>query len=102
MKHQRLQNTTRNEWVTWLWVGLSFIYCTAYGWLQGKENARFIGHSNTVFGDHLEDLPSCDFLFFPKMELKLKGYHFDTVEEIKHALEMHKCKWPQYEFHGVT
>jgi hypothetical protein len=29
------------------------------------------------------DLALCDFFLFPKMELKLKGRRFDTIEEIQ-------------------
>jgi hypothetical protein len=29
------------------------------------------------------DLAPCDFFFFPKMKLKLKGRRFDTIEEIQ-------------------
>jgi hypothetical protein len=31
------------------------------------------------------DLTPCDFFLFPKMKLKLKGRHFDIVEEIQAA-----------------
>jgi len=29
------------------------------------------------------DLATCDFFLFPKMKLKLKGRHFDSIEEIQ-------------------
>jgi hypothetical protein len=29
------------------------------------------------------DLAPCDFFLFPKMNLKLKGLRFDTIEEIQ-------------------
>jgi hypothetical protein len=33
------------------------------------------------------DLVSCDFFLFPKMELKLKGRQFDTIEEVQAKLQ---------------
>jgi len=32
---------------------------------------------------HSPDLATCDFFLFPKMELKLKGLRFDTIEAIQ-------------------
>jgi dipeptidase len=37
---------------------------------------------------HSPDLAPCDFLLFPKMNTKLKGRKFDTVEEIQAETQM--------------
>jgi hypothetical protein len=36
------------------------------------------------------DLTFCDFFLFPKMNLKLKGHRFDTIEEIQ--AESHRMR----------
>lgn len=34
------------------------------------------------------NLAACNFSFFPKIKLKLRGCHVDTVEEIQHKAQM--------------
>jgi hypothetical protein len=43
-----------------------------------KNNMTVITHP-----PDLPDLASCDFSLFPRLMIKLKGYHFDTTEVIK-------------------
>jgi len=33
------------------------------------------------------DIAPCDFFLFPKMKLKIKGWHFDSIEEIQTKLQ---------------
>jgi hypothetical protein len=37
---------------------------------------------------YLPDLAFCDFTLFPKLKMKLKGRHFETVSDIKRKPEM--------------
>jgi hypothetical protein len=36
---------------------------------------------------YLPDLAPCDFALFPKLKMKLKGRHFETVSDIQRDLQ---------------
>jgi hypothetical protein len=49
------------------------------------KTTEFVTNSNMVIIPHppyLLDLPPCDFTLFPKLKIKLKGRHFETVSDI--------------------
>ena len=61
-------------------------------WRAGAPSHRalvtreFLAHNSIITLPHLPyspDLAPCDFFFFPKMKLQLKGRRFDRVEEIQ-------------------
>jgi hypothetical protein len=43
------------------------------------------------------DLAPCDFALFPKLKMKLKGQHFETVSDIQRILDSIK----ENDFHGT-
>ena len=73
---------------------LSELWCEG-NWLLHEDNApshrtlvtrEFLAHNNIITLPHppySPDFAPCDFFFFPKMKLQLKGRHFDRVEEIQ-------------------
>jgi hypothetical protein len=49
------------------------------------KTTEFVTNNNMVIIPHppyLPDLAPCDFALFPKMKVKLKGRHFETVSDI--------------------
>lgn len=36
---------------------------------------------------HVKGLARCDIIFFPKIKIKMKDHHFDTLEQILYALQ---------------
>ena len=47
------------------------------------------------------DLPSCDFWLFPKFKEKLRGCHYETIEEMKEAVTKVIDTLTQENFHGA-
>jgi hypothetical protein len=48
------------------------------------KTTEFVTNSNTDIVPHLPyspDLAPCDFALFPKLKMKLKGRHFETVSD---------------------
>ena len=45
--------------------------------------------------------PPCDFLLFPKLKEKLRGYHYETTEEMKEAVTKVLDTHTQEDFHGA-
>jgi hypothetical protein len=43
------------------------------------KTTEFVTNNNIVFAPYSLDLASCDFALFPKLKMKLKGRHFETV-----------------------
>jgi hypothetical protein len=41
----------------------------------------------TVIPPYSPDLPTCDFIIFPKMKLKIKRQSFESIEEIQAKLQ---------------
>jgi transposase len=64
-------------------------------WILHHDNApahtslvvrQFLASKNTIVIPHplySPDLAPCDFFLFPNMKFRLKGRHFDTIEEIQ-------------------
>ena len=46
------------------------------------------------------DLAPCDFWLFPKPKEKLKGYRYETIEEMKEAVTKVIDTLTQKDFHG--
>uniref|UniRef100_A0A3Q1ERN1 Mos1 transposase HTH domain-containing protein n=1 Tax=Acanthochromis polyacanthus TaxID=80966 RepID=A0A3Q1ERN1_9TELE len=58
---------------------------------RGLETQDLFANTNTIIIPHppySPDLAPCDFFLFPKMKLKLKCYHCETVEEIQNASQL--------------
>ena len=47
------------------------------------------------------DLAPCDFCLFPKLEEKLRGCHYETIEEMKEAVTKVIDTLTQKDFHGA-
>ena len=47
------------------------------------------------------DLAPCDFWLFPKLEEKLRGYRYETIEEMKEAVKKFIDMFTQEDFHVV-
>ena len=47
------------------------------------------------------DLASCDFWLFPKLEEKLSGCRYETIEEMKEAVTKVIDTLTQEDFHGA-
>ena len=47
------------------------------------------------------DLAPCDFWLFPKLKENLRGYHYETIEEIKEAVTEVIHMLTQEDFHGA-
>jgi hypothetical protein len=43
----------------------------------------------------------CDFALFPKLKIKLKGRHFETVSDIQRELQAVLDSLKEYDFHGA-
>ncbi|KAG0722439.1 G protein-coupled receptor kinase 1 [Chionoecetes opilio] len=50
---------------------------------------------------NLKDLVSCNVFLFPKMNFKLKGHHFDTMEEIQNTLQTVLDMLKEWNFKGA-
>jgi hypothetical protein len=44
------------------------------------------------------NLAPCDFFFFPKLKLRMKGRRFDTIEEIQEESQRVLDKIPKMDF----
>jgi hypothetical protein len=58
-----------------------------------NNNTAIVPHSPYTL-----DLATCDFAMFPKLKMKLKGRHFETVFGIQAVLNSIK----ENEFHGAS
>ena len=47
------------------------------------------------------DLAPCDFWLFPKLKENLRGYRYETIEEMKEAVTKVIDMLTQEDFHGV-
>ena len=47
------------------------------------------------------DLAPCDFWLFPKLKEKLRGYRYETIEEMKEAVTKVLATLTQEDFHGA-
>ena len=47
------------------------------------------------------DLAPCDFLLFSKLKEKIRGCHYETVEEMKEAVTKVNDTLTQEDFHGA-
>ena len=47
------------------------------------------------------DLALCDFCLFPKLKEKLRGYHYETIEEMKETVMKVIDMLTQEDFHGA-
>jgi hypothetical protein len=47
------------------------------------------------------DLAPCDFALFPKLKMKLKGQHFETVSDIEWELQAVLDSIEENDFHGA-
>ena len=47
------------------------------------------------------ELAPCDFLLFPKLKEKLRGCHYETIEEMKEAVTKVIDTLTQEDFHGA-
>ena len=47
------------------------------------------------------DFAPCDFCFFPKLKEKLRGCHYETIEEMKEAVTKVIDMVTQEDFHGA-
>jgi hypothetical protein len=84
-----------------------------HNWLLHHDNApthtsletkEFVTNSNMVIVLHppcLPDLAPCDFALFPKLKMKLKGRHFDTVSNIQRESQAVLYNIKENDFHGA-
>ena len=82
-------------------------------WHFPQENA--LVHSSILVTDYLTimgiktvphppyspDLSPCDFWLFPKLKEKLRGYRYETIEEMKEAVTKVIDTFTQEHFHGA-
>jgi hypothetical protein len=51
-----------------------------------------------LYPPHSPDFTPCDFALFPRLKIKLKGHHFDTIEvieaESQAVLNTHRTRLP--------
>jgi histone-lysine N-methyltransferase SETMAR len=47
------------------------------------------------------DLTPCDFALFPKLKMKLKGWHFETVSDIQRESQAVLDSIKENDFHGA-
>jgi hypothetical protein len=50
---------------------------------------------------YLPDLAPCDFAFFPKLKIKLKGQRFETVSDIQSESQAVLDSIKENDFHGA-
>ena len=77
---QRVRTDIADDWV------LHYNNAPAHTALSVRE---FLAKKNIPVLPHPSyspDLAPCDFYLFPKVELKLKGHHFGTIENIKQTV----------------
>jgi hypothetical protein len=69
--------------------------------LKTKE---FVTNNNMVIILHppyLPDLAPCDLTLFPKLKMKLKGRHFETVSDIQRESQGVLDSIKENDFHGA-
>ena len=60
-----------------------------------------MGNKTVPHPPYSPDLAPCDFCLFPKLKEKLRGCHYETVEEMKEAVMKVIDTLTQEDFHGV-
>jgi hypothetical protein len=68
------------------------------------KTTEFVTINNMVIVPHppyLTDLAHCGFALFPKLKMKLKGRHFETVSDIQRESQAVLESIKENDFHGV-
>jgi histone-lysine N-methyltransferase SETMAR len=68
------------------------------------KTTEFVTNNNMVIVPHppySPDLTPCDFVLFPKLNMKLKGRHFETVSDIQRESQAILDSIKENEFHGA-
>ena len=60
-----------------------------------------IGIKTVPHRPYSQDVALCDFCLFPKLKEKLRGCHYETIEEMKKAMTKVIDTLPQKDFHGA-
>jgi hypothetical protein len=67
------------------------------------KSTEFVTNNNMVIIPHppySPELAPCDFALFPKLKMKLKGQHLETVSDIKRELQAVLNSIKENDFHG--
>jgi hypothetical protein len=68
------------------------------------KTTEFVTNSNMVIvpqPPYSADFAPCDFALFPKLKMKLKGRHFETVSYIQRELQVVLNSIKENDFHGA-
>jgi hypothetical protein len=68
------------------------------------KTTEFVTNSSMVIIRHPPyslDLAPCDFALFPKLKMKLKGQHFETVSDIPRESQAILNSIKENDFHGA-
>jgi hypothetical protein len=68
------------------------------------KTIEFVTNNNMVIVPHppyLQDLDPCDFTFFPKLKMKLKGPRFEAVSDIQRKSQVVRNSIKENDFHGA-
>jgi hypothetical protein len=68
------------------------------------KTAAFVSNNNMVIIPHppcLLDIAPWDFALFPKLKMKLKGRHFETVSDIQRELQAVLNSIKENDFHSA-
>jgi transposase len=68
------------------------------------KTTEFVTNNNMVIVPHPPYSPGlapCDFTLFPKLKMKLKGRHFETVSDIQRESQTLLDSIKQNDFHGA-
>jgi transposase len=68
------------------------------------KTTEFVTNNNMVKVPHPPYSPEfapCDFALFPKLKMKLKGRHFETVSDIQRELQAELDSIKENDFHGA-
>jgi histone-lysine N-methyltransferase SETMAR len=83
-----------------------------HNWLLHHDNTpahtflktpEFVTNNNMIIVPHPPyslDLTPCDFTLFPKLKMKLKGRHFETVSDIQRESQVILNSIEENYFHG--
>jgi hypothetical protein len=72
--------------------------------LMSLKTTDFVTNNNSVIVPHTPyslDLAPCDFALFPKLKMKLKGKHFETVSDIQTESPAVLDSIKENDFHGA-
>jgi hypothetical protein len=67
------------------------------------KTTEFVTNNNMVIVPHPPYSPylaPCDFALFPKLKMKLKGQHFETVSDIQWESQAVRNSLKENDFHG--